>query len=332
MPRSSASGGDASRSSEGSVQVIARAAAILRRLSTAPQGCSLAELAADVGLPRSTVHRLVKALEAEGLVAPVSASAGFRLGPGLLQIASANREWLVAQVHPELLALSDRLKETGRPGRALRRPRRLHRPGRPTAATADRLGRGRVVPAALDGQRQGAARHAGRGRGPQAPARPAAPADVPHHHQPRRAAGRAGGGPGDGPGVGPGGERHRHLRGRQHRRHRGRASYRGQHPGAGQPVHGPRGRARHLAALPPAGAWSASWRAERARQLSPWRDVARRVRRESAEIARGATSSACVAGRPRVPSARRPNSARAGRRGRPAGGGPPTPPRRPARG
>ena len=112
MPRSAANGGDAGRSSEGSVQVIARAAAILRRLSTAPQGCSLAELAADVGLPRSTVHRLVKALEAEGLVAPVSASAGFRLGPGLLQIASANREWLVAQVHPELVALSDRLRET----------------------------------------------------------------------------------------------------------------------------------------------------------------------------------------------------------------------------
>lgn len=112
MPRSAANGGDASRSPEGSVQVIARAAAILRRLSTAPQGCSLAELAADVDLPRSTVHRLVKALEAEGLVAPVSASAGFRLGPGLLQIASANREWLVAQIHSELVALSDRLKET----------------------------------------------------------------------------------------------------------------------------------------------------------------------------------------------------------------------------
>jgi len=112
MPRSAANGADAGRSPEGSVQVIARAAAILRRLSTAPQGCSLAELAADVDLPRSTVHRLVKALEAEGLVAPVSASAGFRLGPGLMQIASANREWLVAQVHPELVALSDRLKET----------------------------------------------------------------------------------------------------------------------------------------------------------------------------------------------------------------------------
>jgi DNA-binding IclR family transcriptional regulator len=113
MPRSDErNGAAAARSPESSVQVIVRAAAILRRLSTAPQGCSLAELAADVGLPRSTVHRLVKALEAERLVAPVSASAGFRLGPGLLQIASANREWLVAQVHSELVSLSDRLRET----------------------------------------------------------------------------------------------------------------------------------------------------------------------------------------------------------------------------
>ena len=100
------------RPPEPGVQVIARAASILRRLGTAPQGRSLAELAAEVQLPRSTVHRLIKALEVEGFVAPVSATAGFRLGPGLLQIASASREWLVALVHPELVALSGRLKET----------------------------------------------------------------------------------------------------------------------------------------------------------------------------------------------------------------------------
>ena len=102
----------ARRPAEGSVQVITRAAAILRCLAAAPHGRSLAELAAEVGLPRSTVHRLIKALETEGLVSPVSTSAGFRLGPGLLQMASASREWLVDQVHPELVALSGRLRET----------------------------------------------------------------------------------------------------------------------------------------------------------------------------------------------------------------------------
>jgi DNA-binding IclR family transcriptional regulator len=94
------------------VQVVARAAAILRQLGQAPRGRSLAEIATAVGLPRSTVHRLVKALEHEGLAAPVSASGGFRLGPGLLQLASASREWLIANVHPHLLALSDELGET----------------------------------------------------------------------------------------------------------------------------------------------------------------------------------------------------------------------------
>jgi DNA-binding IclR family transcriptional regulator len=95
-----------------SVQVVARAAAILRQLGGAPRGRSLAEIAAAVGLPRSTVHRLVKALEQEQLVAPVSASSGFRLGPGILQLAHASREWLVANVHPELVRLSAELGET----------------------------------------------------------------------------------------------------------------------------------------------------------------------------------------------------------------------------
>jgi DNA-binding IclR family transcriptional regulator len=95
-----------------SVQVVARAAAILRQLGQAPRGRSLAEIAGGVDLPRSTVHRLVKALEHEGFVVPVSASGGFRLGPGILQLANASREWLVANVHPQLVALSAELGET----------------------------------------------------------------------------------------------------------------------------------------------------------------------------------------------------------------------------
>jgi DNA-binding IclR family transcriptional regulator len=95
-----------------SVQVVARAAAILRQLGQAPRGRSLAEIAAGVDLPRSTVHRLVKALEHEGFVVPASAAGGFRLGPGVLQLANASRELLVANVHPQLVALSSELGET----------------------------------------------------------------------------------------------------------------------------------------------------------------------------------------------------------------------------
>ncbi len=95
-----------------SVQVIARAAAILRSLASTPEGQSLAELASQVGLARSTVHRLVKALEQEGFVVAVSASAGFRLGPGLLELANASSGWVFANVHGELVRLSNELEET----------------------------------------------------------------------------------------------------------------------------------------------------------------------------------------------------------------------------
>ena len=91
---------------------MARAAAILRALASTPQGQSLAELAAQVGLARSTVHRLVKALEQENFVVAASASAGFRLGPGLLELANASSGWVFASVHGELVRLSNELEET----------------------------------------------------------------------------------------------------------------------------------------------------------------------------------------------------------------------------
>jgi uncharacterized membrane protein len=55
------------------VQVIARAADVLRALEVEPGGLSLAKIAQSVELPRSTVHRIVTALEAESLVVPASA-------------------------------------------------------------------------------------------------------------------------------------------------------------------------------------------------------------------------------------------------------------------
>jgi DNA-binding IclR family transcriptional regulator len=58
----------------GGVQVIARVGQILRALSGEAQGLSLAQLADRIGLPRSTVHRIVTALTAEGLVATASYS------------------------------------------------------------------------------------------------------------------------------------------------------------------------------------------------------------------------------------------------------------------
>lgn len=74
-----------------SIQVISRAASLLRALQDHPDGLSLGELAKRVALPRSTVQRIVDALDREGLVSAASASRGVRLGPALLALAAATR-------------------------------------------------------------------------------------------------------------------------------------------------------------------------------------------------------------------------------------------------
>ena len=63
------------------VQVVHRAAAILRALRDETNGLTLSQIADRVGLARSTVYRLVAALEQERFVVAASSSRGFRLGP-----------------------------------------------------------------------------------------------------------------------------------------------------------------------------------------------------------------------------------------------------------
>lgn len=88
------------------IQVISRAAAMLRALEAHPDGMSLGELAREVDLARSTVQRIVDALHREGLVMAASAASGVRLGPALLALASATRFHIgeVARETLELLA------------------------------------------------------------------------------------------------------------------------------------------------------------------------------------------------------------------------------------
>lgn len=94
------------------VQVVQRAAEVLRALEAYPEGRSIGELAADIDLPRSTVHRLLKALEDEHLVTAVSSLGGFRLGPGLMRLAASANGWLSAHVHRLIVELSRELDET----------------------------------------------------------------------------------------------------------------------------------------------------------------------------------------------------------------------------
>lgn len=94
------------------MQVIRRAAAILMALRGEPQGLSLAQVAERVGLARSTVHRLVVALERERFVVAATSSRGFRLGPALASLAVAASRDLALLIHPYLVELSQELEET----------------------------------------------------------------------------------------------------------------------------------------------------------------------------------------------------------------------------
>lgn len=99
--------------SKSSVQVIERAARILRTLADYPEdGLSLSQIADRVGLARSTVHRLVSALEAEAFVVAASPNGRVKLGPGLASLAVSAAPDLARAIHPFLARLSREINET----------------------------------------------------------------------------------------------------------------------------------------------------------------------------------------------------------------------------
>lgn len=88
-----------------SVQSIARAFAVLGVLADGPTGVTV--VAERVGLPKSTVARLLAALAAAGAVEQVPGGTAYRLGAGIRTLAggeAAGRD-LVELAHPELEAL-----------------------------------------------------------------------------------------------------------------------------------------------------------------------------------------------------------------------------------
>ncbi len=94
------------------VQVIARAAAILRVLEDEMDGLSLGQIAQRVNLARSTVQRIVGALAAEKFLIAASPNGRVRLGPTILRLAASARTDFVAAARPFLMQLSNELKET----------------------------------------------------------------------------------------------------------------------------------------------------------------------------------------------------------------------------
>ncbi len=96
----------------GGIQVIARAGQILRTLAATRDGLSLSEVAQRVELPKSTVHRIIGALESEGLAVAVPPNGRYRLGPEVLRLASGQDAELRTEVRPLLRWLSAEVNET----------------------------------------------------------------------------------------------------------------------------------------------------------------------------------------------------------------------------
>lgn len=95
----------------GGIQVIARAAKILNLLGRNAGGMSLGEIAQAVDLPRSTVQRIVGALEEQGMIRSEGAG-GIRLGAGLLRLVANAHVDRMTVVRPWLHKLSEAVQET----------------------------------------------------------------------------------------------------------------------------------------------------------------------------------------------------------------------------
>lgn len=93
------------------VQSIERAFSILRALAVQPGGVT--DLSHRVGLPKSTVARLLGALEHEGAVEQIQAGGDYQLGAGIEDIAGGAQPGrnLVATARPFLIDLTERTGE-----------------------------------------------------------------------------------------------------------------------------------------------------------------------------------------------------------------------------
>lgn len=91
-------------------QVIARAAAVLRALENQSAGLTLSQIASASNLPRTTVHRIVAALEAQQMVA--TGSGGIKLGPAITRLAASAHTDIVSIARPFIEALGRRTRET----------------------------------------------------------------------------------------------------------------------------------------------------------------------------------------------------------------------------
>ena len=101
-----------SQARRSSIQVIERAAGILRVLEGERDGLSLGQIAQRVGLARSTVQRIVDALSAEHFLIAASPRSGVRLGPAFVRLAASASIGFDQITRPIIRALSQEVGET----------------------------------------------------------------------------------------------------------------------------------------------------------------------------------------------------------------------------
>lgn len=90
---------------------IARTTVILDVIADSRRSLTLSDLASKTGLPRSSVHRIVQALERELYVARLADRPGYTLGPGLLKFGLNAHLRLLGANRTQLLTLSRSVNE-----------------------------------------------------------------------------------------------------------------------------------------------------------------------------------------------------------------------------
>ncbi|MGW4535512.1 IclR family transcriptional regulator [Nocardia sp. NPDC004340] len=130
-----------------------RTMTVLEALADSRRRLTIREISAMTGVPRSSVHRIVRGLVARRyLVAAVPD--GYRIGPGLLGVALSSQQQLVTPMRTLVSSLSDSVQEcvdlavfTGREVVVIdqvstgNRLRAVTRVGRPFAAHASSIGK-----------------------------------------------------------------------------------------------------------------------------------------------------------------------------------------------
>jgi DNA-binding IclR family transcriptional regulator len=94
------------------IQVLSRAVDILQVIGRTNGDLSLGKIAREVDLPRSTVQRIVNALQAENLIAAGPEGRGYKIGSLIQQLAEATRPDVPQCLHPLLQSLSVDTGET----------------------------------------------------------------------------------------------------------------------------------------------------------------------------------------------------------------------------